>query len=243
MKTTLFSLLLSITSFSLLAQVTPEWMRYPSVSPEGTTIAFVYQGDIYTVGVEGGQAQRLTFQPEMDVQPVWSPDGQTIAFASERHGNFDVYVMDAKGGEATRLSYHSNNEMPLSFSADGQLIYFDAHRLDNSANREYPTSSHTELYSVPAQGGGISQVFSLPVKALSERDNRGFLYEDMPGREDAWRKHHQSAVTHDIWLYNRSESSHTKLTDFVGEDRNPVWNGDGTAFYFLSERSGTFNVS
>ena len=181
MKTTLFSLLLSITSFSLLAQVTPEWMRYPSVSPEGTTIAFVYQGDIYTVGVEGGEAQRLTFQPEMDVQPVWSPDGQTIAFASERHGNFDVYVMDAKGGEATRLSYHSNNEMPLSFSADGQLIYFDAHRLDNSANREYPTSSHTELYSVPAQGGGISQVFSLPVKALSERDNRGFLYEDMPG--------------------------------------------------------------
>ena len=95
MKTTLFSLLLSYTSISLLAQVTPEWMRYPSVSPDGTTIAFVYKGDIYTVGVEGGEAQRLTFQPEMDVQPVWSPDGQTIAFASERHGNFDVFVMDA----------------------------------------------------------------------------------------------------------------------------------------------------
>ena len=242
MKTTLFSLLFSITSLSLLAQVSPEWMRYPSVSPDGRTIAFVYQGDIYTVLLEGGQAERLTFQLEMDAQPVWSPDGQSIAFASERHGNFDVYVMDAKGGEATRLSYHSNNEIPLSFSADGQMIYFDAHRLDNLVNREYPTSSHTELYSVPVQGGGISQVFSLPVKALSERDNRGFLYEDMPGREDAWRKHHQSAVTHDIWQYNRSESSHTKLTDFIGEDRNPVWNGDGTAFYFLSERSGTFNV-
>ena len=108
MKTTLFSLLLSITSFSLLAQVTPEWMRYPSVSPDGTTIAFVYQGDIYTVLLEGGQAQRLTFQPEMDVQPVWSPDGQSIAFAPQRHGNFDVNVMDAKEGEASFWSYHPN---------------------------------------------------------------------------------------------------------------------------------------
>ena len=104
MKTTLFYFLLSFTSLSLLAQVTPEWMRYPSVSPDGTSIAFVYQGDIYTVSLDGGLAQRLTFQPEMDVQPVWSPDGQNIAFASERHGNFDVFVMDAKGGEATRLS-------------------------------------------------------------------------------------------------------------------------------------------
>ena len=242
MKTIFFSLLLSITSFNLLAQIIPEWIRYPSVSPDGSTIAFVYQGDIYTVLLEGGQAERLTFHPEMDLQPVWSPDGQEIAFASERHGNFDVFLMNAKGGEATRLSYHSNNEIPLNFSADGQIIYFDAHRIDDSENREYPATSHTELYSVPVHGGGITQVFSIPVKALSERDNSGFLYEDMPGREDIWRKHHQSAVTHDVWLFNRSESSHTKLTDFEGEDRNPVWNSDGTAFYFLSERSGTFNV-
>lgn len=242
MKTIFFSLLLSITSFNLLAQIIPEWIRYPSVSPDGSTIAFVYQGDIYTVLLEGGQAERLTFHPEMDLQPVWSPDGQEIAFASERHGNFDVFLMNAKGGEATRLSYHSNNEIPLSFSADGQIIYFDAHRIDDSENREYPATSHTELYSVPVHGGGITQVFSIPVKALSERDNSGFLYEDMPGREDIWRKHHQSAVTHDVWLFNRSESSHTKLTDFEGEDRNPVWNSDGTAFYFLSERSGTFNI-
>ena len=125
MKTIFFSLLLSITSFNLLAQIIPEWIRYPSVSPDGSTIAFVYQGDIYTVLLEGGQAERLTFHPEMDLQPVWSPDGQEIAFASERHGNFDVFLMNAKGGEATRLSYHSNNEIPLNFSADGQIIYFE----------------------------------------------------------------------------------------------------------------------
>ena len=225
------------------AQVNPEWLRYPMVSPDGNQIAFVYKGDIYTVGVDGGDAKRLTFQSKMDLQPIWSPDGMKIAFASERHGNFDVFIMDARGGEATRLSYHSNNEIPLSFSADGKLIYFDAHRQDAVTNREYPTSSHTELYTVPSGGGGVSQVFSLPVKGMSVNfDNSGFLYEDMPGREDPWRKHHQSAVTHNIWWYNLKEATHSQLTHFEGEDRNPVWASGEESFYFLSERSGTFNV-
>ena len=53
----------------------PEWLRYPMVSPDGNQIAFVYKGDIYTVGVDGGDAKRLTFQSKMDLQPIWSPDG------------------------------------------------------------------------------------------------------------------------------------------------------------------------
>ena len=64
------------------AQVNPEWLRYPMVSPDGNQIAFVYKGDIYTVGVDGGDAKRLTFQSKMDLQPIWSPDGMKIAFAS-----------------------------------------------------------------------------------------------------------------------------------------------------------------
>ena len=246
MKVISYLIILLVSFFPRItvhAQVNPEWLRYPMVSPDGNQIAFVYKGDIYTIGVAGGEAQRLTFRPEMDLQPVWSPDGLSIAFASERHGNFDVYIMDARGGEATRLTYHSNSEIPLNFSADGELIYFDAHRQDAVTNREYPTSSHTELYAVPSGGGGVSQVFSLPVKGMSvNSDNSGFLYEDMPGREDPWRKHHRSAVTHDIWWYNQKEATHSQLTDFEGEDRNPVWANGEEAFYFLSERSGTFNV-
>ena len=235
--------MLFILPITAMAQITPQWMRYPVVSPDGASITFVYKGDIYRVGIDGGEAVRLTFQPEMDMQPIWSPDGQQLAFASERHGNFDVFVMDATGGEATRLTYHSNNEVPLSFSADGALVYFDAHRQDAVTNREYPTSSHTELYVVPSNGGGVEQVVSLPVKGMSvNSDGTGFLYEDMPGREDPWRKHHRSAVTHDVWWYNFNDQTHSQLTNFEGEDRNPVWANGEASFYFLSERSGTFNV-
>lgn len=68
----------------------PLWMRYPAISPDGTTIAFTYCGDIFTVPVGGGRATQLTTNPAYDSRPVWSPDGKQIAFASDREGGFDV---------------------------------------------------------------------------------------------------------------------------------------------------------
>ena len=90
----LFSLVLSCSAL----EAAPLWMRYPSISPDGKSIAFTYKGDIYTVPSEGGKAQRLTTDPAHDFAPVWSPDSSKIAFASDRYGNFDVYLVDAQGG-------------------------------------------------------------------------------------------------------------------------------------------------
>src|SRR5450759_5415887 len=82
-------------------------MRYPAISPDGQTIAFTYKGDLYRVAASGGAATPLTQHPAEDFMPVWSHDGASIAFASDRHGNFDIYVMPAAGGEAKRLTFHS----------------------------------------------------------------------------------------------------------------------------------------
>ena len=73
------------------------WLRYPSISPDGKTVAFSYKGDIYTVGTEGGHAKQVTSNKSYDYAPVWSPDGKTIAFASDRYGNFDIYVVSKDG--------------------------------------------------------------------------------------------------------------------------------------------------
>lgn len=68
------------------------------------------------------------------------------------------------------------------------------------------------------------------------------VYHDKKGYEDAFRKHHTSAITRDIWLYEPATGKHTKLTNFKGEDRNPVFSKDGSAIYYLSEQEGSFNV-
>ena len=95
-------LLLGIAAVCLagftFAQDAPLWMRHSVISPDGTTIAFTYKGDIYTVPVAGGRAMQITTNPAYDTAPVWSPDSKRIAFASDRMGSLDVYIVAKDGG-------------------------------------------------------------------------------------------------------------------------------------------------
>ena len=101
--------LISIITLPLRGQG-GSWLRYPSISPDGKTIVFTYKGDLWKVAAAGGAATPLTLHEAHDFMPVWSKDGKTIAFASDRFGNFDIYTIAADGGEAKRLTFHSANE-------------------------------------------------------------------------------------------------------------------------------------
>lgn len=220
------------------------WMRDVKISPEGDKIAFGYKGDIYTVPVTGGEARRLTTLPSYESNPVWSPDGTKIAFASDRHGNFDVFIMDAGGGEATRLTSNSASEIPESFSPDGKDVFFSAAIQNPASSVMFPSARMTEFYAVPVAGGVSRQVLGTPAQMpVFTPDGSRMLYQDVKGFEDEWRKHHTSSVTRDIWVYDFANARHTNLTARAGEDRNPALSADGKTVYILSERGGdTFNV-
>ena len=236
-------LLLVVGASLASAQTTPRWIRYPAISPDGTTIVFTYKGDLYRVPAAGGAAVPLTVHEAHDFMPVWSHDGKQIAFASNRHGNFDVYVIPAGGGEARRLTFHSADEYPYTFDRDDRTVIFGAARLDSAANRGFPTSAQPELYRVPVAGGRVLQVLTTPAQDVNvSRDGTRFLYMDLKGFENAWRKHHTSSITRDVWLYDSASGTHRKITTFAGEDRNPVFADNDSVFYYLSEEGGSFNV-
>ena len=217
------------------------WLRYPSISPDGKTVAFSYKGDLYLVGSEGGEARQLTSNPAYDYSPVWSPDGKTIAFASDRYGNFDVYLISIDGGVPSRITTHSAKDTPWTFTPDGKNIIFSSRIQDPSSSALFPKSTMTELYSVSVKGGRPVQVLGTPAEEISFIGKDGaFLYQDCKGGENIWRKHHTSSITRDIWMYDGSK--HVKLTDFEGEDRSPRVSEDGKTVYYMSERDGSFNV-
>jgi len=229
--------------YSLHAQTTPGWLRTNAISPDGKTVVFTYKGDLYKVPSTGGAAIPLTLHEAHDFMPVWSHDGKWIAFASDRYGNFDIYVMPAEGGEARRLTFHSAAEFPYEFSRDNKSILFGAARMDLASNRTFPTGSQPELYEVGIEGGRVRQVFSTPAEDVKwSKDGAKMLYHDKKGGENAFRKHHTSSITRDIWVYDSKAGTHKKITTFNGEDRNPVFTDNDKAFYYLSEESGSFNV-
>ena len=242
--------LISCLSFALAAvsvgyaAVTPLWMRDARISPDGSEIVFCYKGDIYKVSAQGGTAVQLTTQASYEANPVWSPDGEQIAFASDRNGNFDLFIMSADGGAARRLTYHSASEIPSTFTPDGKYVLFSASIQDPATSALFPTSAMTELYRVPVEGGNTEQVLGTPAEWVCfDKAGSNFLYQDRKGFEDEWRKHHTSSIARDIWLYDTQTGEHTNLTNRDGEDRNPVYAPDGKSVYFLSERNGgSFNV-
>lgn len=214
------------------------WKRYTAISPDGSQIAFAHNADIYLVPVSGGKAVRLTTHSAYDAKPVWSHDGNSIAFASNRYGNFDVFVMTAAGEDVKRLTFHSSDDWPTDFSQDDSEILFNAVRTDRSASLLF--HSLGELYSVDRNAGRPKQLLSFPAYEARTHANGSLLFEEIKGYEDQWRKHHTSSVTRDIWIRN-TKGENRKISSFIGENRNPVF-GEGDTFYYLSEESGTFNV-
>ena len=238
-----FTLLLTLICISMYGQENSNWMRHSSISPDGSQIAFTYKGDIYKVNANGGKAQQLTFHSAHDYKAIWSNDGSKIAFASNRYGNFDIYVMNAEGGKATRLTFHSNDESPYTFTRNDKEVVFGALRQDDVNHRQYPHRSQSELYSVPVKAGRVQQIFTIPAESAQfSKDGKIMLYHDVKGGENEWRKHHTSAITRDIWMYNTKTNKHEMITTHSAEDRQPVFSSDEKSAYFLSERSGTFNV-
>ena len=222
----------------------PLWMRYPAISPDGSQIAFSYMGNLYLVPAAGGGARLLVSNGAHSTRPVWAPDGKTIAYASDTKGNFDIYAVASAGGPSKRLTTHSEPELPVAFTPDSKSVLFSAQRDRAASNIGFPSRALSELYQVSIEGGS-RPVQILPTPALNAQPDKlgqRLLYEDWKGVESEWRKHHISPVARDIWLYDVKAGRHLKLTDFGGEDRNPVWSADERHVYYLSERSGSFNV-
>ncbi|MBV9491322.1 MAG: PD40 domain-containing protein, partial [Verrucomicrobia bacterium] len=223
----------------------PLWLRYPALSPDGKNIAFIFRGHLFRVAASGGQAVALTAGSAHQTAPVWSPDGQYLAFASDDYGNYDIYLVSADGGPVRRLTDHSADEIPTGFTPDGRYVIFSAHRMNTARSSKFPLGRVLpELYRVSVDGGKEpEQILTTPaLNARCDRSGRRIVYEDVKGYEDLWRKHETFSVAHDIWLYDANSRDHTRLTSYPGEDRDPVWAPDETSVFYLSEQSGSFNV-
>lgn len=203
------------------------------MNPDGSQIAFSYQGDIWTVPATGGMARRLTIHESYESNPQWSPDGQQLLFQGNRFGNDDLFVMDTQGSRPKRMTYYSGSDGTANWHPDGNII-FNTRRFFAAVER------HSEVYSVPASGGTPQRMLdAVGDHPVASPDGRYIAFER--GSCRVAREAYRGSANRNIWLYDTQTGTYTQLTEDEGQDIYPDWGPDNT-LYFLSARQGRYNL-
>jgi tricorn protease len=210
--------------------------RHPAISPEGKQIAFSYMGDIWLVSSEGGKAFRLTDHVAYEREPVWSPDGQWLAFTSNRLGNNDVYLIKTQGGTPVQLTFHTSDDVATDFTPDGKWVIFRSGR-----------SSSSSLYKVPVTGGNelpvLETYWNWTYHARVSPDGKSVLFSQGMENSYWWRRGYRGANTAKIWLKEIEGPAVKKIVEDSSNAFWPDWSVDGGRVYFVSDRkSGVCNI-
>ncbi|HEY9285732.1 MAG TPA: hypothetical protein VIP46_19940, partial [Pyrinomonadaceae bacterium] len=227
------ALLLLACSLAALAQTEAPPMLVGRLSASRTHVAFFYAGDIWTVERAGGEARKVPAPAGTQTQnfPVYSPDGSRLAFSRLTGGNWDLFVAPAAGGEARRLTFHPANDWPQGWSADGRSVLF-------SSNRDVDV----RLYTVAADGSEpLPKELPLP-KAFGgtfSPDGARVAYSPYSNNPGDWR-FYRGGSRGMIWIAQLRDGTLEKLTVGEHQDYFPVWSGN--KIYFISDRTGTFNL-
>ena len=206
----------------------------PEISPDGTQIAFSYQGDIWTMPLDGSRVNRLTIHEGYERSPKWSKDGSRIAFSSDRFGNDDVFVMPSIGGRPDRLTYHSAPDRVLGFNNDGQVL-FNTRRLYAEVEREW------EIFGVDQTDAATEFRYmdALGFDAVVSPDGKKIAF--VRGTCRVAREDYRGPANRDIWIYHVDTGKYEQLSDFDGNDFMPQW-ASNDELYFISSRAGKYNV-
>ncbi len=217
----------------LEAQGENAFVRFPAVNYNGTEIAFSYQGDIWKAEITGKNPVRLTINKGYESFPMWSADGNKIAFSSNRFGSYDIFVMNNNGGNVKRITYHSASDYLTDWSAHGELLFTTAR---NFRQVEW---LH-EVYQASPKGGtpirALNSVGEMPVLSPN---GRYIAFVKGPCRIE--REAYEGPANKDIWLYDKKEDSFTKLTSAKGNDFYPRWKNN-SEIYFIGSRNGVYNI-
>lgn len=216
--------LLAVPAFAQEKGVTPIYdankgepgARHPDISNDGKLVVFSLWGDLWRWDEEGEPTQ-LTLHEAFDSYPKLSPEGDAIAFSSDRAGNYNVYVMDTRGGPPRQLTWHSANDYVAAFT--GEWVYFTSSRIDRHA-----------LWRVSVNGGTPELVLEddFTPGDVSVRDGH-IAYSN--GNASRYRRGYQGSANEDLYLLRAGHDLPEPMTEFQGNDRSVQLLPDGRVLF------------
>ncbi|HEY1020035.1 MAG TPA: S41 family peptidase [Sediminibacterium sp.] len=213
------------------------FLSAPSLSPDGQTVVFSFEGDLWKASVANGEAVRLTAMQGYETNARISPDGQWVAFTGRQMGNPDVYLMPLAGGEIKQLTFHSGNDDVNSWSWDSRRIYFTSNRAGQQSG-----------YTVELTGGTPRRLFGdhffMLDHGLFEHPRTGDIYfnDTWESSSQAARKRYKGPFNPEIQSYNTKTKAYTKHTNWEGKDFAVSIDKSGNIYFISDEANGEYNL-
>ena len=237
MKRLSFLSILVFLTIAMFAQSNTYFLSNPTLTPDGQTVIFAFEGDLWKASLGDGNATRLTAMQGYETSPRVSPDGKWIAFTGRQYGNGDIYVMSVNGGDVKQITYHSGNDEVTSWSWDSKSIYFNSGRMGQVAG-----------FKVGADGGTPQRVFGNYFfqydHNLIEHPTSGeiFFNDTWESNNQAQRKRYKGPFNPDIQSYNLKTKQHKKYTTWEGKDFGATIDKNGYVFFISDEENGEYNL-
>jgi Tol biopolymer transport system component/C-terminal processing protease CtpA/Prc len=213
------------------------FLSNPTLTPDGQTVIFAYEGDLWKANASDGNATRLTAMQGYETSPRVSPDGKWIAFTGRQYGNGDIYIMPINGGDVKQITYHSGNDEVTSWSWDSKSIYFNSNRMGQVAG-----------FKVSSDGGTPQRVFGNYFfqydHNLIEHPTSGeiFFNDTWESSNQVQRKRYKGPFNPDIQSYNLKAKQHKKYTDWEGKDFGATIDKNGNIYFISDEANGEYNL-
>jgi tricorn protease len=234
----LIAIALMLVSASIFSQNNSAYfLSNPCLTPDGQTVIFCFEGDIWKADIKDGKASRLTAMQGYETSPRVSPDGKWIAFTGRQYSNGDIFVMPVNGGDVKQITYHSSNDEVTSWSWDSKYIYFNSGRMGQIAG-----------FKVNANGGTPVRVFGNYFfqydHNLVEHPTSGeiFFNDTWESSNQSQRKRYKGPFNPDIQSYNPKTKKHTKYTDWLGKDFGATIDKNGNIYFISDEANGEYNL-
>ena len=235
-------ILIVIVSLFLLQPVAaqnsePYFLSSPSLTPDGQTVVFSFEGDIWKTSVKDGLASRLTAMQGYENGAKVSPDGKWIAFTGRQFNNSDVYVMPVEGGEVRQLTFHSASDEVNSWSWDSKYLYFSSSRAGQISG-----------FKVGIEGGTPTRVFGDNFfqndHNLVEHPSTGeiFFNDTWESSNQVQRKRYKGPYNPDIQSYNPATKKYTKYTTWLGKDFGATIDKNGNIYFISDEGNDEYNL-
>ncbi|MFR9504257.1 MAG: S41 family peptidase [Rikenellaceae bacterium] len=232
----LFTGVLLALPFTVMAQSEVHFTMRPSLSLDAKSIYFEYDSDIWSVGIDGGMASRITAMAGYETYPLVSPDGKWLAFASKQDGDNDVYIVPTAGGDIKQLTYSDADEVPKSWSADSKTI--------NIESNQYNTIS---AYKLSIDGGTPERLFPHYFNTIAniyEMADGSYLFnESTESYRYATRKGYVGDHNPNIKMWNPATNQYSELTTYIGKDIWATSDKDNTIYFATHRQGGEANLA